>query len=106
MKRIAFIAATLFAGTAHAEPSKDQLCEGWGNVAAKIMELRQDEAPMSNVMKIAASGEHSKVERAFVIEAYKEPAYLSADGKKRAIDSFRNRVELECFNQINSAEPS
>lgn len=80
-----------------AEPTKEDLCSAWGKMAAKIMELRQDDAPMSDVMKIAAKGSISERQRKLVIAAYNEPAFVSDGRKKQAADSFRNKIELECF---------
>lgn len=98
MQRIIFTIAMIAAGSAAAaEPTKDELCAGWGRLAGKIMELRQDEAPMSDVMKIATSGGNADVERAMILEAYKDPAYGSDAAKRKAAEAFRNRIELECY---------
>lgn len=101
MKHFILIAALLTATSAHAEePTKDQLCASWGGLAAKIMELRQDEAPMSRVIEIAASDTDNTNERNIVIAAYNEPAFGSDGAKQKAVDAFRNKVELDCYKNI------
>lgn len=93
-----FIVALLTATSAHAEePSKDEYCASWGRLASKIMELRQDEAPMSNVMEIATGGSTDASERNIVMAAYNEPAYGSDAAKQKAVDAFRNKIELQCY---------
>ncbi|GGA81161.1 hypothetical protein GCM10011491_05560 [Brucella endophytica] len=98
MKRSILIAAALSAMPALAAPGdtqadKDAACKSWGDLAAVIMKLRQTEAPMSEAIK--GTGDDSS--RRLIIEAYKEPAYLSEDGQARAVDRFRNEIELACF---------
>lgn len=101
MKRLILIAALLTATSAWAEePTKDEYCASWGRLASKIMELRQDEAPMSNVMEIATDGSPDASERNIVMAAYKEPAYGSDAAKQKAVDAFRNKVELDCYKNV------
>lgn len=99
MKTAILIAALLTATSAAqaSEPTKDELCAGWGGLAAKIMELRQDEAPMSDLMKAASASEIDKAQRAVITAAYNEPVYGSTAAKQKAVDAFRNKIELECY---------
>lgn len=102
MKHLIIIAALLTATSARADDkvTNDQLCAGWGGLAAKIMELRQDEAPMSRVMEIAAANKDDTNERKIVLAAYNEPAYGSDSAKQKAVGAFRNKIELECYKSI------
>ncbi|QWK80044.1 hypothetical protein [Ochrobactrum sp. BTU1] len=102
MKRLILISALLTATSAWADDkaSTDKLCAGWGGLAAKIMELRQDEAPMSRVMEIAAGSADDTRERNVVMAAYNEPAYGSDGAKQEAVDAFRNKIELECYKSV------
>ncbi|KAB2759924.1 hypothetical protein F9K81_00225 [Brucella anthropi] len=97
----AFIMAAILLSTSAAqagEPTKDELCAGWGRLAAKVMELRQMDAPMSDLMKDADNKEIAKAQRAVIVAAYNEPSYMSKDGKRKAVDTFRNKIELDCYN--------
>jgi len=102
MKRLILIAALMTATSAWADDkvSNDQLCAGWGGLAAKIMELRQDEAPLSRVMEITAANKDDTNERKIVLAAYNEPAYGSTAAKQKAVDAFRNKIELECYKSV------
>lgn len=101
MKYAILLAVLLSTSAAQAvEPTKDELCAGWGGLAAKIMELRQDEAPMSDLMKGASVSDIEKAQRAVITAAYKEPAYGSAAAKQKAVDAFRNKIELECYKSV------
>ena len=101
MKYAIVLAVLLSTSAAQAgEPTKDELCAGWGSLAAKIMELRQDEAPMSRVMEIAAANKDDANERKIVLAAYNEPAYGSDGAKQKAVDAFRNKIELECYKSM------
>lgn len=103
MKRIFLIAAVLLStSAAHAaEQSKDETCKRWGDLAAKIMDLRQLEEPMSSVIKLIASDKESKITRAIIIDAYNLPSYKTKQNQKRATDEYRNKVELECFKNAD-----
>ena len=96
------IAAVLIAGSAYADDktgsiTDDDVCRALGSLAARIMELRQTETPMSRAIEVTSKGEQSKITRHIIMMAYNEPAYRSPDNQKRAVDAFRNLIELECF---------
>ncbi|QNQ40041.1 hypothetical protein [Brucella intermedia] len=98
MKHAILLSVLLSAGAAQAaEPTKDEMCKRWGDLAVKIMDLRQLEEPMSSVIKLIASDKDSKVTRAIIIDAYNQPSYKTKQNQKRATDEYRNKVELECF---------
>ncbi|KAB2758249.1 hypothetical protein [Brucella anthropi] len=99
MKYAFLITAVLLSTSAAqaSEQSKDETCKKWGDLAAKIMDLRQLEEPMSSVIKLIASDKESKITRAIIIDAYNQPSYKTKQNQKRATDEYRNKVELECF---------
>lgn len=100
MKHAFFIASALFAGTAHAasytQSDKDEVCASWGGMAAKVMELRQTETPMSRVIELVDKDGKNPVVRHIIMEAYKQPAYEVKASQRREIDKFRNTIELQC----------
>ena len=102
--RIGFLATALIApflmttGAAQAsEQSKDEMCKRWGDLAVKIMDLRQSETPMNEVMKVADVKDGASVTRQIITWAYEQPSYSTKSIRERTIAEFRNRVELECF---------
>lgn len=101
MKKTIAITSLIIATVAHADdktgPTNDDVCRAWGSLAAKIMELRQDEAPLSRALELAGSGEQNEITRNIVMKAYEQPAYQSPNNQKRAVDTFRNQIELGCF---------
>ncbi|KAB2700031.1 hypothetical protein F9K79_03730 [Ochrobactrum sp. Kaboul] len=97
MKRIFLIAAILFSTSAAQAENADKVCKRWGDLAAKIMQLRQLETPMSRVIEIAVDDEKDSISRQIVTQAYEQPAYSTKMHQVRAVDSFRNRIELACF---------
>jgi|GEM_PF-2800620 len=103
MKHAFLIAAVLLSTSAAqaTEQSKDEMCKRWGDLAAKIMDLRQLEEPMSSVIKLIASDKESKITRAIIIDAYNQPSYKTKQNQKRATDEYRNKVELQCFKNAD-----
>ncbi|WP_273772756.1 hypothetical protein [Brucella intermedia] len=97
MKHAFLIAAILLSTSAAQAENADKVCKSWGDLAAKIMQLRQMETPMSRVIEIAADGEKDSISRQIVTQAYEQPAYSTKTHQARAVDSFRNRIELACF---------
>lgn len=75
-------------------------CPSLGDAAAAIMTSRQNEIPMSNVMKTVLSAipdESAPVFRSIIMMAYDQPSYRTPDNRKRAIDEFRNEIENACY---------
>ena len=99
MKHAILLAILLTTSAAQAADgaNPDKVCKSWGDLAAKIMQLRQMETPMSRVIEIAADGEKDSISRQIVTQAYEQPAYSTKTHQSRAVDSFRNRIELACF---------
>ncbi|RRD21590.1 hypothetical protein ECB98_23625 [Brucellaceae bacterium VT-16-1752] len=80
-----------------AEASKDEMCKRWGDLAVKIMDLRQSETPMNEVMKVADVKDGASVTRQIITWAYEQPSYSTKSIRERAIAEFRNRIELQCY---------
>lgn len=69
----------------------DDNCEGVGELAQVVMEVRQSNVPISEVIK--ASPGFKKL----ILEAYKEPVWSAERNKKEAALKFRNKFELACY---------
>lgn len=75
------------------QPSGDA-CAEKGKLAKLIMELRQDNAPMNEMIAVA-KGDKSTI--AIVIEAYDRPRMSVTENQQREINDFMNDVMLECY---------
>lgn len=92
------IAALIFASVLGLVPVQaNEGCKELGEFAQLVMEHRQNEVPISTLMANLASIEGSELWRAIVIEAYKQRSFLSPENKDRAINEFRNEIELLCY---------
>lgn len=89
------------ADNSYSKEDKDAVCKSWGSLAAKIMELRQTEAPISRVLELVEGDDTSKLTREIVLKAYEQPSFLTKENQARATDTFRNEIELRCFQATN-----
>lgn len=102
MKRLLVVAAatlvTLVATNSFAakQPTSDQLCAVKGALAGVVMQMRQMGGEMSEQMntipKLAGGS------REMVVKAYNYPRYSTSNMQRKAVEDFRNEIELECFN--------
>lgn len=102
MQRTVLISMCLTAGMAAnamaaSNSDNDAICKAIGGLAATIMNHRQKNTPISDLIHLETDASLSKVSRALIIKAYEEPAYLTEKAQKRAIATFRNEAELQCF---------
>lgn len=79
-------------------PKVEDLCRGYGNLAAKIMEIRQGGVPMADAMDIASKSK-SPIEKQLVIKAYEYPRLSSQEYVQRSIEDFRNEFYLACIKE-------
>lgn len=90
MKRLILsAAATLAMATAQAQD-----CKGLGDIAEKLMELRQAGGALSDIM---SNPELSSLTKRMAVSAYKTPRYSTEEFKLRAITDFRSEWELACY---------
>ena len=71
-------------------------CQEVGTLAAKVMEARQVNVSMSNMMKIAQDNNNSLM-KTMVIEAYEKPRFSTEEYQNNAIQDFRSFWELACY---------
>lgn len=106
MKKLALAVALIItcANISYAEENYD-LCAGIGELAVVIMKTRQNNVPMSTVMqKITGNGQFESVIRDLVIEAYRQPHYPFKDLRRGAINSFQNKVLVDCYEAMQEKE--
>ena len=102
MKKI-IVAMLLMTPPVHAT-DVNQYCSLFGDNAAKIMELRQANVPMSTLMSLFSEGNsESQAHRDLTRRAYSMPGYHVAENQTRAVAEFRNMAELLCY-QVNKGE--
>lgn len=90
---IAFVLGLTLAGPVAA-------CEGFGRLAEELMVARQMGVPMSRVMEVAEAAwgdEDVNLLRQMVVLAYEVPRYATDEYQRRAIEDYRNEVELACY---------
>jgi hypothetical protein len=96
---LAVLAMTL--PSAAQEATKDDVCKGLGELAAQIMQIRQAESPISDVLKNIVPPDDgsgaSELVRSIIIQAYSTDAMFTDEGKASQIARFRNDIELSCF---------
>lgn len=86
----------LMASQAAAQTAEDvTVCASYGGLAADIMKHRQNGVPMSKILGVFGDDEES--EKAMVKEAFDIPRFHSPAGKERAIEDYRNDIEVRCF---------
>jgi hypothetical protein len=75
--------------------SIQRICTSYSEIATSIMEARQLNAPIVNIIK-AVGGEAALLE--IIKKAYSEPLYSTKEYKKTAVVSFSNDIFLACYN--------
>ena len=89
----AFIAVMPMAATAQEEMAS---CEDIGALAQVIMENRQSGTRLSQMMEVA---DGNSLVVALLTDAYNEPRWTTQSNQDRAVENFRNDVELLCYGQ-------
>lgn len=79
-----------------AQETKDP-CIIWGELAATIMELRQEGVNMGSAMGVT----DNELARMLVIAAYETPRFSTEDYKQQAIQDFANEVMTICYKETN-----
>lgn len=75
--------------------SPDQLCHLRGSWAATVMSARQAGIPLSSQLHLEnAPGAGTRDE---ILAAYEHPRFSTAPMQQRAVEDYRNEVELRCF---------
>jgi len=97
MKTALTVIAIFLATPTIAEEEEQHICETLGDVAYKVMELRQGGVPMSTVMQIS----DSELVQAIIVDAYDQPRFSTDSYKQNAMNDFRNYVEVECYKKVD-----
>jgi hypothetical protein len=103
MKQTIAIAATalaLMSAPALAKESPANNCKLLGDVAGKIMSLRQDGVTPSQLMDALSSDKFDQL----ILVAFNTPRYSSPDFKTTAVEDFRSEIEVECYRKAGAAE--
>lgn len=77
-------------------------CKMVGDIAAQVMQLRQNEVGLSTVMEKVAGAvddaEAKELIKAIIMAAYEQPAFSTSANKTAAVAQFRNDVEFQCYS--------
>lgn len=99
----ACIAATCVFALATSAKADDAatICKAIGETARLIMERRQADVPMSEMIQaidgIKGPESVGKFGRELVIMAYQKPDFSVEDNQREAIAEFGNEMELACY---------
>lgn len=72
----------------------------YGELAEKIMMVRQSGKPLSALLEAMANGEDArvnKITRSMILQAYEMPQYSTDEYRASTAAEFRNTMELYCF---------
>ena len=78
----------------------DDVCRSYGELAEKIMTLRQRGVSLSELIDSLAKTEDedtNKVTRSMILSAYEQPQYGTAEYQKAKAGEFKNNIELFCY---------
>ena len=92
----------LLTSTVTAQANKE-LCTAISDNASLIMELRQSNAPLSDVLEVV---DGITLLEELVMEAYKEPRYSSDEYQSNAIADFGNLAMLNCLQSFKERKSS
>jgi hypothetical protein len=86
---------------AKAESLSEQ-CKAYGKYARTVMDGRQQEVPMSQLMDVLDTSRDiseagKNMLRSLVIAAYEQPAFSTEKNKRNAVASFGNAAEVSCY---------
>lgn len=89
----------------NSDSEADAVCSASGSLAASIMLLRQQNKPLSLVMKtllapVEQSPDAQNIIRQLVLSAYEMPAFHTEENQQRAISDFQNTTELACYQAM------
>ena len=76
------------------EQKKVSFCESVANLAGLVMQLRQANAPLAELLR---NSNGRSVFTRITLAAYESPAYSTAEIQKREIVEFANTHMLECL---------
>ena len=74
--------------------SKEDTCDGWANKAKQFMEVRQNNTPIHEAMKMTVGN----FSRGLMLRAYNE-AVVEVAEKQRVIKHFAEMIENECLTE-------
>ena len=95
MKKITIVCFMLFSVMVDADTvSKEDTCDGWANKAKQFMEVRQNNTPIHEAMKMTVGN----FSRGLMLRAYNE-AVVEEGEKQRVIEHFAEMIENECINE-------
>lgn len=88
------VLALLVASTVPAWADDGDPCVAQSSLAAQIMEAHQVGVPLTQLMEVLAENELGRI---MARAAYSSPRYSSPSVRQQAIDDFRDRMALLCY---------
>ena len=96
LKTITLLSALVLSTPALSEETSSlESCKVIGDLAAKMMELRQDDVPMDEMMDKLSSAHHP-----LIIHIYSSPKYETEKYIKRKINEAKTEAMIACLSLI------
>lgn len=94
MKKVLITCLLFVSFCAHADNlTKQETCQGWANKAEQFMEVRQNNVPIHEAMKMTVGN----FSRGLMLRAYNEPVAENEGEKQTVIEHFAEIIEDECM---------
>ena len=83
-------------------PIRLKLCQTRSELAGALMEDRQDGGLMSDEINFWLENQNIESERILSVIrlAWEEPLWETVEDKQRAVNSFKNKIYTECFDEV------
>ncbi|NNG72331.1 hypothetical protein HLI18_21170 [Rhizobium laguerreae] len=103
MKLAIATATVLMLITTTASSADKQYCKFLGEVATATMKLRQMDTDLTKSMEILSENAPDEANKKLFIDmalmAYDEPAYATEEMQEKAVATFSNKIQLNCYNR-------
>jgi hypothetical protein len=80
-----------------------EICTEYADLAERIMQIRQDGVPLSEVLSVGSEPEVKELIKTLALIAYKSPRFYGEDAKGIAVSEFSNKVLLQCLGQFGES---
>jgi hypothetical protein len=87
--------------------ASDEACAALSRLGAKVMQLRQANADMADVLVVAGKSPNPavvKILRAIVRDAYDQPRYDTKELQVRLQQDFANEIMASCLREYEGTE--
>lgn len=80
-----------------------ETCTKFASLAERIMQVRQDGVPLSEVLNVGSDPEVKELIKSLALVAYKTPRYYGDEAKSEAITNFSDKALLQCLEELGDS---